>query len=57
MMYVADFTQEERDLLIGLLDIERGELPSEIRHCRVPKLHDQLQGRLRLVEQLLKKLG
>lgn len=46
----------EWDLVIELLERERGELPAEIRHTRVSSVRDELRQRLEMVQQLLERL-
>lgn len=48
-------TDEERGLLIQLLELEEREVPSEI-HRATPLYRDELKRRLELVERLLSEL-
>jgi aromatic ring-cleaving dioxygenase len=49
-------TDEERTLLVELLERERGDLPAEIHHTRTHSVRDELHTRVHRVEQLLTKL-
>ena len=49
-------TDEEKMLLLELLERERGDLPAEIHHTRTSAVRDELHTRVRKVEQLLAKL-
>jgi hypothetical protein len=48
--------EREWDLIIELLDREKGELPAEIHHTRTAMFRDELRRRLDLVDTLLRKL-
>jgi len=50
-------TDEERDLLLELLERERHDLPAEIRHTDSPEYHDQLRLKLERVERLLLRIA
>ncbi|HET8547289.1 MAG TPA: hypothetical protein VFL57_04760 [Bryobacteraceae bacterium] len=49
-------TDEERDIVLELLDRERTTLPVEIRHTRTGKFRDMLKHRLSVVTELLARL-
>lgn len=49
-------TDEERDVLLELLDRERTALPVEIHHTRTSKFRDMLRRRLEVVTELLNRL-
>jgi hypothetical protein len=49
-------SDDERELLIELLECERNELPVEIHHCRNAAVRDELQARGELVRRLLGRL-
>ncbi|MBI3696715.1 MAG: hypothetical protein HY238_17985 [Acidobacteria bacterium] len=49
-------TEAEWMLLVELLERERRELPSEIRHTRTPAVRDDLHRRLEMVDGLLQRL-
>ena len=51
-----ELSEEEWELVIGLLQRERDELPSEIRRSRTSSYHDQLQRRGKMVQELLERL-
>ncbi len=50
-------TEDEWALIRELLQHERGDLPSEIRHTRTASLRSQLQARRKMVDALLEKLS
>jgi hypothetical protein len=50
-------TDEERDIVVELLDRERAKLPIEIRHTRTGKFRDILKRRLYVVTELLHRVG
>ena len=50
-------SDEERDVIIELLDRERTNLPVEIHHTRTGKFRDLLKHRLDIVAALLDRLG
>ncbi len=49
-------SEAEWELLIELLERERGELPAEIRHTRTATVHAELRQRSELVKGLLDRL-
>jgi len=51
-----EFSDEERQLILQLLDKERRELPSEIHHTDNRGVREQLKHRLQSVERLLERL-
>jgi len=51
-----EFSDEERQLLLQLLDKERHELPSEIHHTDRCHVREDLKRRLQAVERLLERL-
>lgn len=50
-------SEEERDVVIELLDRERTHLPVEIRHSRTARFRDLLKRRLSVITDLLHRLG
>ena len=56
MQNAFEFSDEERQLLVQLLDKERRELPSEIHHTDNRNVREQLKRRLQSVEHLLDRL-
>jgi hypothetical protein len=50
------FSEEERELLIELLEREERELPSEIRHTRLTKYREGLHHRLDVVHNVLERM-
>ena len=51
-----DLTDEQRDVLLDLLNCERGNLPAEIRHSDNTDLRATLRHRLQVVSALLDRL-
>jgi hypothetical protein len=51
------FTEEEREIVIELLDRERTKLPVEVRHTRTGKFRDVLKRRLDIITELLNRMG
>lgn len=51
-----DLTHSELQLLAGLLERERGELPAEIRRSGFSSVRDDFKYRLRFVEDLQEKI-
>jgi hypothetical protein len=49
--------EQERELLVDLLDRELKNLPIEIHHTRTSKFKDRLKERMHLVEGILERLG
>ncbi len=56
MRPLIELNGPERELLIELLEKERGELPAEIRHTDKPDMKDRLRERLETVERMLNRL-
>lgn len=56
MTHQWELTDAERDLIIGLLESERAELPAEIRRTRTQTVREQLRDRLAMVEELIHRL-
>jgi hypothetical protein len=56
MGWDSGLSTDERDLLVELLERERGELHPEIRRTRTGEFREGLRQRLRLVEGLLERL-
>jgi hypothetical protein len=54
--YQPTLTDAEWELIIELLEHERGELPAEIRHTDTTDVRQRLQHRLELVTGLLSRL-
>lgn len=52
----STFSEAERELLLELLERERSELPSEIRHCRVSEYREALHRKLETLDVLLAKV-
>jgi hypothetical protein len=46
----------EREIILGLLEEERRELPTEIRRTDTMQVHDQLQERMKAVDDLIARL-
>jgi hypothetical protein len=51
------FSGPEARVVLDLLEEYRRELPSEIRRTDSPRLHDELQERLKLVDGLIDRLS
>ncbi len=51
------FSDAELQVLLELLNEERGELPMEIRRTDSINMHDELQQRLKVVDGLIEKLA
>lgn len=49
-------SRSEWELVVELLERERGDLPAEIRHTRTSNIREELRQRLKTVEGLLEKL-
>ncbi|HYM13231.1 MAG TPA: hypothetical protein VEU62_20995 [Bryobacterales bacterium] len=49
-------SEAEWELVIELLEGERRELPSEIRHTDATNVHAELKRRLEMVDRLLERL-
>ena len=56
MIGQPELSPEEWALIVELLERERGELPSELRHTRLASMREDLRHRAKMVEQLLKRL-
>jgi hypothetical protein len=56
MRPLIELSGPERDLLIELLERERGDLPPEIRHTDTPEMKDRLRERLEIVERVLNRM-
>ena len=56
MRPLIELNGPERELLIELLEKERGELPAEIRHTDKPGMKDVLRERLETVNRVLNRL-
>lgn len=56
MTHQLELSDAEWELLIQLLERERGDLPSEVRHSRLRSTRDQLREREDTVHQLLDRL-
>jgi hypothetical protein len=52
-----ELSEEERQLLVELLERERADLPAEIHHTDTAEVKDMLHRRLGLVDSLLSRLG
>jgi len=51
-----EINEEERGMLIGLLEREIGELGPEIHHTMTPKLHRELKEDKQIFKHLLDRL-
>lgn len=51
-----ELSQAEWNLVIELLERERGDLPAEVRHTRTSRVRDDLRHREQMIEQLLQRL-
>ena len=51
------FSDTEVRVMLDLLEEYRRELPMEIRRTDTIQVHDELQGRLKVVDNLIDKLG
>ena len=49
-------SEPELQVMLDLLEEYRGELPSEIRRTDSISMHDDLQKRLKVVDELIDKL-
>ena len=49
-------SEREWDLILELLENERRELPTEIRHCDTAHVRQELEERQRVVENLIHRL-
>lgn len=49
-------SEADLELILELLQRERGELPAEIHHCRVSSVREELRQRLQRVRRLLEQL-
>jgi hypothetical protein len=49
-------SQSEWELVIELLEKERGELPVEVRHTRTSNVREELRAREQTIDQLLERL-
>lgn len=56
MRRVIELSGPEQELLIDLLERERGDLPAEIRHTDTPEVKDGLRERLEIVERVLNRV-
>jgi hypothetical protein len=51
-----ELSEAEWELVVELLERERSELPSEIRHTRTSSVRDELRARETMVQGLLERL-
>ena len=56
MNHQLTLDDQEWNLVLELLQSERRELPPEIRHTDTVRVHDDLELRLKLVDELIAKL-
>lgn len=56
MTHQLELSDAEWELLIELLEQERGDLPSEVRHSRLTNVRDELRLREEMVQSLLERL-
>jgi Trp operon repressor len=58
MTHQAQFNDQEWQLVLELLQTERGELHPEVRRSTMNlEAHDQLHERLKMVENLIERLA
>jgi hypothetical protein len=55
MIRQPELSQQEWTLVLELLETERRELPSEMRHTDAREMRQELEERLRLVDATLLK--
>ena len=51
-----ELSDAEWELVVEMLERERGELPTEIRHTRTRTVREELRARERMVQDLLRRL-
>jgi hypothetical protein len=56
MTHQLELSDPEWELLIELLEQERSELPSEVRHSRLANMRDGLRQREETVQKLLERM-
>lgn len=57
MMFQSQLSDEERMLMLQLLEAERSSLHPEIRRSTMsPDMHGDLQERLKMVDDLIERL-
>ena len=56
MIETLTLSEMEREVILGLLEEERRELPSEIRRTDTMQVHDQLQERMKTIDDLIMRL-
>lgn len=56
MNRTLELTEQEMDVLLELLEAERGDLPAQIHHCDNHDVHRALKERLRTVDTLLENV-
>jgi hypothetical protein len=56
MFAPEDFSEEERALLLELLEHERSELPVEIRHTANARMRGELHERAKVVQRLIERI-
>ncbi len=56
MIDQPELSEAEWELVVELLQHERGELPVEIRHTRTSRVREELHQRQDMVRQLLERL-
>lgn len=54
--FQAELSEKQLAVMLELLREERRELPMEIRHTDSMRYHDELQARLKVVDELIEKL-
>lgn len=58
MIYQSQLSDAERTLVLDLLQSERKNLHPEIRRSTMtPDVHEDLQQRLKMVDDLIQRLG
>lgn len=55
-MLHLELSEAEWDLMLQLLEAERRELPTEIRHTGRTEVHDQLKQRQETVDHIIERM-
>ena len=56
MLCILELDKAELELVMELLERERGELPPEIRHTDSQQFRNKLRGRVEVVDGLLQRM-
>jgi hypothetical protein len=56
MMDQPHLNERDWQLVLELLENERRDLPNEIRRTDTPRVHDDLQERMRTIDDLIERL-